>query len=284
MLALYFVLGIAAVLLALYLYLIYPGRRRDTSPFQNLQYAHRGLHSGNSLVPENSLAAFRRAREAGYAVELDVQFTADRQVVVFHDSTLKRMCGVDSRVDALTYAQLQQYTLLGSDQRIPLLSEVLEVLEDTPVLCEFKSQRSFTDTSLCAAAWPLLQAHKGPVCIESFNPLMVRWFRQNQPQVIRGILSMKFGKSPKEVTPLQGYLLTALLTNFLTKPDFIAYQHTDSHLFPFRVCRYLFRATTIAWTIRNPEEQAAAGADFDTFIFEGYLPVSNVEKTFLKKV
>ena len=87
------------------LYAVLPGRRRDTKPFNRTLFAHRGLHSSDSRVPENSLPAFLRAKEAGYGVELDVQLTADKQVVVFHDDDLKRMCGLDRRVDELTYEE-----------------------------------------------------------------------------------------------------------------------------------------------------------------------------------
>ena len=196
---------------------------------------------------------------------------ADRQIVVFHDKTLTRMCGVDRRVDSLTYAQLQELTLGNTQERIPLLQEVLRVLVDTPIICEIKSYGALTDTSLCAAAQPLLDAYAGPLCIESFNPFMVRWFRQHSPGTVRGILSMVFDDN-EEVTPTQGFLLTSLLTNFLCRPDFIAFQHTDKHAFSFRVCRQLFRAHTIAWTIRNAQEEAASADSFDNIIFEHYYP------------
>ena len=190
-----------AVLVFLLLLAILPRRRRNTSPFDRTLYAHRGLHSNEGGVPENSLAAFAAATKAGYGVELDVQFTADRKIVVFHDNDLKRMCGIDRRVDELTYDELKTLRLLDSDQHIPLLSEVLEVLDGATLLCEFKAMRSYTDTSLCEAALPLLNSYKGAVCIESFNPFMVRWFRKHAPHYIRGILSKKFEKG--EVAQIQ---------------------------------------------------------------------------------
>ncbi|MBQ9860125.1 MAG: glycerophosphodiester phosphodiesterase [Clostridia bacterium] len=266
-------IAVAVVVAGLYLFLVSPAKRRSIAPFDTYRYAHRGLHSGDSRVPENSLAAFRRAAEAGLAVELDVRLSADGQVVVFHDNTLLRMCGIDKRVDALTYAELKDLTLLDSGESIPLLSEVLAVLDGAPLLCEFKNAASFTDTTLCEAAWEILKDYKGPVCVESFNPMMVRWFKKNQPQVVRGILSCIFEPDNKEVSPFVGKLLTYLLTNFLARPHFIAYQHTDTQVFSFRVCRGLFRAPTFAWTIRTPEQETAAAANrFDAVIFEGYEP------------
>lgn len=267
---LYLLLSLILLFALLILFAVLPGRRRDRTPFDRTLFAHRGLHSNDSRFPENSLIAFRLAREAGYGVELDVQFTADRQVVVFHDDTLLRMCGVDRRVDELTYAQLQDLTLLDSDQRIPLLTEVLEVLDGATVLCEFKPMRSYTDASLCEATLPILEGYKGQFCVESFNPLMMRWFRRNAPHVIRGILSKRFTEEDK-VPPTLATLLGALCTNFLSRPDFIAYQHTDCDQPFFRFCR-LFRPMTLSWTIRSQGELDACNDVFDSHIFEGFLP------------
>ncbi len=269
----YVVIGVLLVAALLLLAGIKPGRRRLHLTLETERFAHRGLHSGDSRVPENSLAAFRQAAEAGFAVELDIQLTADRQVVVFHDATLTRMCGVDRRVDELTAEELRQFPLLGSDQHIPLLAEVLEVLNGVPVLCECKTMRSFTDTAICEVAWPLLAAYPGTVWVESFNPLLIRWFYKNQPRVPRGILSMKFDKTSREVSPTVGKILSVLLTNFLTKPDFIAYRFSDRRRFAFQLCRRLFRPLTLAWTIHNKEEEEEAlHTGFDGVIFEGYSP------------
>ncbi len=261
---------IAVVAIALLLVVaILPKRQKDIAPFNRTWYAHRGLHTNEGGVPENSMAAFAAAAKAGYGVELDVRFTADRQIVVFHDDDLKRMCGVDKRVDELTYAELKAFRLLNSDQHIPLLSEVLDILDGATVLCEFKAMRSYTDTSLCEATLPLLDSYKGAVCIESFNPFMVRWFRKHAPHYIRGILSKKFEKG--EVAQALRFPLSSLFTNCLCRPHFIAYQHTD-HTQPFfRLCR-LFQPMTVAWTIRSAAEAHEAQKHFDTIIFEGFLP------------
>lgn len=260
---------IALSLLLLLLFIIHPRRRRNTSPFDHTLYAHRGLHNNDGGVPENSLAAFAAATKAGYGVELDVQLTADRQVVVFHDNDLKRMCGIDKRVDELTYAELKDLRLLKSDQHIPLLSEALDVLEGSTLLCEFKTMRSFTDTTLCEITLPLLDNYKGAVCIESFNPFMVRWFRKHAPHYIRGILSKKFEKG--EVAQLLRFPMASLFTNCLSRPDFIAYQHSDHKQPFFRLCR-LFHPMTVAWTITSEAEATAAKERFDAIIFEGFSP------------
>ena len=104
-------LGAAAVLTPLAM--LFPGgsTRRQRAPFRGVNFAHRGLHTRDRAVPENSLEAFRLAARAGYGIELDVRLSRDGQVVVFHDDDLKRVCGVDKRVDELDWAELRELRL-----------------------------------------------------------------------------------------------------------------------------------------------------------------------------
>ncbi len=273
----YCLLGLIAVLFTLFIISLRSGNHRSTAPFDSLPIAHRGLHTKTNEAPENSLTAFRRAKEAGYAVELDVQFTADKQIVVFHDATLTRVCGIDKRVDSLTYDELKSVPLQGSDEHIPLLTEALSVLGNTPLVCEIKSYGANNDVSLCEAVWPYLQSYQGPVCIESFNPFMVQWFYKNHPEMIRGILSTCYDNI-KEVTFWQGVALTALMTNFLTHPDFIAYNHEYKNKLPLRLCRAIYRPTTLAWTITNEAQEQNALKTFDNCIFEQFSPSIHTTK------
>ena len=109
--------GAAVLLASVPLFMLAPGRvtKRQRAPFQNVNFAHRGLHSRDKSVPENSLEAFELASRAGYGIELDVQLSKDGQVVVFHDDDLKRVCGVDCRVDEKTYAELTELRLCGTE-------------------------------------------------------------------------------------------------------------------------------------------------------------------------
>ena len=97
-------------------------------------------------IPENSLPAFRRAVEAGYGIELDLHLTTDGQLVVFHDDTLDRVCGVSGRVDESSYPELQQLRLSGTDETIPLFSQVLEVVAGKiPMIVEVKYQKNYPE-------------------------------------------------------------------------------------------------------------------------------------------
>ena len=103
-------------------------RQYSASDFSGFYYAHRGLYDNHHGVPENSLPAFRAAVEKGYGVELDVQLSADGQVVVFHDDTLDRICGVHGKVIDYPLSELQQMKLLDTEETLPLFTDVLAVL------------------------------------------------------------------------------------------------------------------------------------------------------------
>ena len=257
---------------ALYLLALMPRmlNRPDKSLFGGRYFAHRGLHDDGTEAPENSMEAFRRAVEAGYGIELDVHITRDGVPAVFHDDTLTRMCGVDLEIEKQTYDELRQYTLGDSGEHIPRLSEVLEMVAGRqPLIVEIKSDRK--DVSCCAAVDRLLRTYGGAYCIESFNPMVLLWFRRNHNSTIRGQLSTNF-KKDGEYRGALFFLLTHLVFNFLTKPDFISYNHEFASEPGRALCRRLYRNTAVAWTVRSREELLEAQKGFDVFIFEGFCP------------
>lgn len=158
----------------LYLFLIAPRmlKRADRTPFMGYHYAHRGLFDNTSDAPENSLLAFQKAVDAGYGMELDVQLSRDNQLVIFHDASLKRMCGVAGNVWEYTLEELQQMKLADSDQTIPTFQEFLKVVDGkVPFILEYKLDRP--QTKVCELANEVLKDYKGVYCVESFHPLAV---------------------------------------------------------------------------------------------------------------
>ena len=149
------VLAVCIVLLWLFLR---PGRYGEAQKqlVYGVNHAHRGLHTKDKTVPENSLPAFRAAAEAGYGVELDIQLSRDGQVVVFHDDTLDRVCGVHGRVDEFTFEELRGMRLCGTQETIPLLTEVFEVMGGrTPMIIELKTGRR--NDELCEKGLALMR-------------------------------------------------------------------------------------------------------------------------------
>lgn len=266
------ILIILIVLIVLYFFLIAPRMfgKADRTPLYGVHYAHRGLFDNNSKAPENSLPAFRRAVDAGYGIELDVQLSKDGIPVVFHDASLKRMCGVDGKVWEYTLEELQQMKLAKSSATIPTFAEVLDTVNGkVPLIIEYKLD--VAQTKVCALANELLSTYSGTYCIECFHPLALIWYRMHRPDIVRGQLCMEYWKEEKYHGKFLFLILSYLVTNVATRPDFIAYQHSDASNLSRRLCRKL-GALSIAWTIKNQDELEKAKKHFDLFIFDSFIP------------
>ena len=261
-------LCLGAAALALPVLLTAPGRasKRQKAPFYGLNFAHRGLHSKDKSVPENSLEAFRLAAEAGYGAELDVQLSKDGQVVVFHDDTLDRVCGVHGRVDEFTFEELQTMSLCGTGHRIPLFSQVLDTVAGRgPLIVELKTGRR--NRELCEKTYALLQSYRGEACVESFDPRIVAWFRFHARDLVRGQLAAPTDEYTKDGRSLlQSYVLSRTLLNFLARPQFIAYKIGFRPL-PVRLAE-LFGAMKVGWTSHEAKNEKGR----DAVIFEFYRP------------
>ena len=255
-------------------------KRPRRAPFQGVYYAHRGFHDNRLDAPENSLKAFKRAVQKGYGIELDIQLSKDKIPVVFHDFTLDRMCGIKGKVNEYTFAQLQQFKLGSSEERIPSLAQVLELVDGkVPLIVELKID--WTDLSLCPIADALLREYKGIYCVESFNPLGLLWYRKHKKRVMRGQLSDAFEKDKnKKLQAILYWALENLLFNFLTKPDFIAYNYRFYRNKSRAICRYVYGGLAVAWTIQSQEDLNQRQEDFDLFIFDSFTPE---EKTMNKE-
>lgn len=256
----------------LYLLLMMPRMlgKPDTEYMTKWLYAHRGLHDNRSDAPENSLKAFQRAVDAGFGMELDIQLTKDEVVVVFHDDSLKRICGVEGCIADYTYEELQQFRLCDSEERIPKFEDVLKLVNGaTPLIVEFKMEK--WKPRLCQLGDELLQQYQGVYCIESFHPMCVYWYRRHRKEVVRGQLAEAFLRRPDN-KGIKYVILHNLLLNFLAKPDFVAYNHRHADGFARRICRKLYRNRAVAWTIKSEEELAEARKHFEVFIFDSFLP------------
>lgn len=272
MTVLYVILIVAAVLIILYLLSIMPRMigRPSYEPFKGVYYAHRGLHDNASEAPENSLAAFKKAVYVGYGIELDVQLSKDGVPVVMHDYTLERMCGKEGKVCDYTWEELQTFRLMNTEEKIPCLEDVLKVVKGkVPLIIEIKVE--WMDISVCPVVDAMLRNYQGVYCIESFNPMVLTWYRRYHNEVMRGQLASAYLKDGEQ----KGFLyfcLGNLMMNWTTKPDFIAYNHQYAGNLSRRICRGLYKNLAVAWTIRNEEELAKAKKSFDLIIFDSFIP------------
>lgn len=183
--------------------------------------AHRGLHNIEDGIPENSLPAFKAACDKGIAIELDVRLTKDGRVVVLHDMSLYRSCGIDASVSDFTYNQLCAFSLQNTNEKIPPLSQVLKLVNGkVPLLIEIKDGHGLG--ILEKRTYKLLEKYKGEYAVQSFNPLSLLWFRLFAPKVTRGQLISKFKKKNTFKYLLRLICAMPIVWKLISKPEFIA--------------------------------------------------------------
>ncbi|MDE7417496.1 MAG: glycerophosphodiester phosphodiesterase [Lachnospiraceae bacterium] len=260
--------------------------RPDYKPFFGHMYAHRGLHNMSPSIqkiknivesnpadpdeklPENSYAAIQRAADLGYGIEFDVHLTKDDIPVVFHDDTLNRICGVKGNLKDYTFEELQQFRLLGTEERIPAFTDILKMVDGrVPLIIEYKVEKNAD--KLCSICDSILSDYKGLYCIESFHPLAVRWYKIHRPNIVRGQLSEDFTKQKLNIPY---FLLSHLIGNCYASPDFIAYNCKHKNELSRNICRKFYKSLSVAWTVRSQEELDRVSRSFDLFIFEGFVP------------
>lgn len=227
--------------------------------------AHRGLHDDQS--PENSLSAFEKAIEKGYAIEFDIQPLADGTIVVFHDEKLGRMTGADGFITNYTYDDIKDLKLLKSDEHIPTLEEVLKLVDGrTPLLIEIKNTGK---VGFEKNAWKILQKYKGEYAVQSFNPYSLEWFKNNAPHVRRGQLSCFFNRS--ELSFFKRFALKRMLLNKkISEPNFINYKTEN---LPNRYVKKYYKVIPVlAWIVKSQEEYDRVKKYCDNIVFEDFEP------------
>lgn len=227
--------------------------------------AHRGLH--NTQAPENTLAAFERAVQAGYPIELDVREIDDGTVVVIHDLKLSRLTGSDGYVTNLTRDNLKKYKIMKTEQTIPLFSEVLELVNgQVPILIEIKNVNKVG--KLEKSIYEMLKAYEGEYAVQSFNPYSIEYFKHFAPSITRGQLS-SFFINENSVSPIKKYVLKRMLFNHISRPDFISYDQTN---LPNRYVSKYSHLPVLAWTIRSQAEYERVLPYCNNIIFENFIP------------
>jgi len=231
--------------------------------------AHRGLYDNEKNIPENSEMAFKAAIKQKYMIELDVQVIKDHRVIVFHDDNLKRMC--DEKKDVTELGDdYKIYELLGTKQIIPLLDEVLQLVNGTvPLLIDIKSNFAFKKSNMVILN--TLLGYTGHVAILSFNPWVLRWFAIHAPTIPRGQLASKF--TGVKLNVMLKFLLRNFAFNFLAKPHFIGYDVKDLPARPVERQRKRGKIV-LGWGVDSMEAAEKYAAFCDNIIFENFIPSS----------
>jgi glycerophosphoryl diester phosphodiesterase len=233
--------------------------------------AHRGLHNAAAGRLENTLGAAEAAIAAGFAIECDVQLTADREAVVFHDSTLDRLMLTSGAVGKRTVAELQALRFKGSDERISTLPEFLAgVAGRVPVICEIKSHfdgdMRLTDRTRAIAA-----SYSGPLALKSFDPKVIAHLRGLAPACPLGIIAEASyeGDYWRDLSAEQKQSCTAFLHFSETRPDFLSWNVDDlPHPTP-ALLRALASTPVMVWTVRTSEQKRRAKLWADQIVFDG---------------
>lgn len=231
--------------------------------FLSYKIAHRGLHSDK--IAENSMKAFKLAKENNFAIELDIHRLHSGEFAVFHDKNLRRVTGKDVFIENLTCDELSEYKLWDG-QTIPILEEVLNEIDGTvPILIELKPEDGFKEKDIVPLLTLLRQyGHDDKIALQTFNPLIIRKIKKLTQDYSVGLLSSyNLGKMNK----LKNYIAKSLLLFDYSKADFISY---DINYLPNKyVSKYQKkRKKVLAWCINNEEKLKKAEKFADNIIFE----------------
>jgi len=230
--------------------------------------AHRGVHTKD--IPENSLSAFENALKNNYAIELDVQFTKDKEVVVFHDENLKRMTNDTRNIEDVNYDELKNLRLDNTNEIIPTLEEVLELVDSkVAILIEIKDCKDYIELS--EKTYEILKGYEGNYAIQSFNPFILEWYKNNASEVIRGQLSGTFTEGSESLNSFEKFVLKNMLLNFKSKPNYIGYELEGIPKSKLESLRKK-GVPIIVWTVKNKEDMEKAYKYSDNITFEKFLP------------
>lgn len=230
--------------------------------------AHRGVHTKD--IPENSLSAFENALKNNYAIELDVQFTKDKEVVVFHDENLKRMTNDTRNIEDVNYDELKNLRLDNTNEIIPTLEEVLELVDSkVAILIEIKDCKDYIELS--EKTYEILKGYEGNYAIQSFNPFILEWYKNNASEVIRGQLSGTFTEGSESLNSFEKFALKNMLLNFKSKPNYIGYELEGIPKSKLESLRKK-GVPIIVWTVKNKEDMEKAYKYSDNITFENFLP------------
>ena len=216
---------------------------------------HRGGR-GPGWPPENTLAAFERARaEGAQAVETDVRLCATGEAVLFHDPDLARMTGGDRRLVAHVPAgELRGVKLTGGDDGIPTLAELVAWANEHGMGLNVEVKHDVPDRiALARAVARDVARARVPLVISSFDPLTLAAVALFTPRTLRALLT--------DVAPRYAPLLHAL-----TRPNvsWALHVHRKQAAAP-AIARWKQRGLAVGvWTVNDAleaRELARAGAD-----------------------
>lgn len=236
--------------------------------------AHRGLHDRARGIVENMPGAMSAAIARNFAIELDIQLSADGEAMVHHDDVLGRLNDGAGPVRDHTAAQLKQIPFKDTPERMMTLGDLCDLCDGrVPLVVEIKSLYD-GNTTLVARMVDVLAAYRGPVAAMSFDPDKIVALRARAPQMVRGIVAERNYDDGywSKLTPAQRHDMTGLRHGFRTRPHFVSYNVNDLPSAAPWIARRLFGCALLTWTVRTPAQCAITSRYADQMTFEGFVP------------
>jgi glycerophosphoryl diester phosphodiesterase len=236
--------------------------------------AHRGLHDAGAGIVENTPSAFTAAVAANYAIECDIQLSADGEAMVFHDQTLDRLAEASGRMDAFTAADLKRVALRATVDRMITLGDLCDLVAGRAALFVEIKSRFDGDLRLVTRAAEVLAGYSGNVAVMSFDPAPIAALRTLAPRLPRGIVAER-RETHAEWSPLPARTKRALACFqhvVRSRPQFIAYSVADLPSAIPWLARNMLRLPLLTWTVRSDVDRERAARYADQMIFEGFRP------------
>ncbi|MDX3929667.1 MAG: glycerophosphodiester phosphodiesterase [Shinella sp.] len=223
--------------------------------------AHRGYHDMNRTVWENTLSAFSRAAEAGFAIECDLQYATDGVPVVFHDDDLRRLCAINGDVRDRTSAELGMLAVGGTADRIPTLAQLLKLVDGrVPLVIELKGRKG-DDEGFAADVLERIEGYTGPIALMSFDHWLLKDLKELEAPRPVGLTAE--GNRPENFFTHEEAMQLGL--------DFISYHY--GHLpNPFIAKERRLGRKIITWTVRDEAALKTTFEYADQMTFEGFDP------------
>ncbi|MGJ5038431.1 glycerophosphodiester phosphodiesterase [Bradyrhizobium sp. HKCCYLRH3059] len=236
--------------------------------------AHRGLHDADRGIIENMPAAARGAVAGNFAIECDIQLSADGEAMVHHDYDLGRLTEGTGPLIEKTAAELKAIQFKQTDEQMMTLGDLCNLIAGrVPLVIEVKSTFQ-GDRRLVRRMAEVLASYSGPVVGMSFDPDQVRALRETMPTLTRGIVAQRSYEDGywAKLTQAQRDSMLHLKHGFSSQPHFVAYWIEQLPAPAPWIARNVFGCPLLTWTVRTPEQRAAAARYADQMIFEGFTP------------
>ena len=236
--------------------------------------AHRGLHDRARGIIENMPGAALAAIDGNFAIECDVQLSADGEAMVHHDDALGRLTEGSGALLGLTATALKEVRFKDTSERMMSLADLCILVGGrVPIIVEVKSHFD-GDRRLVKRMAEVLASYTGSVAGMSFDPDQLVALRQMLPKLPRGIVAQRHYTEADwpEATPAQREGMRHLKHALRTQPHFVAYWVNDLPAPAPWIARHILGLPLLTWTVRTAEQRTRAGRYADQMIFEGFRP------------